>query len=384
MKQKKKIFLGIGLALLVLAVAGAIMYYVQVVQKERKAYENYLKGFELYKNGDYARAEKILLETKNYGETEQILTDLYYQQGLEAFEKEQYETARELFLKNPDYQDTADYIKETAYQLGIDAYNKADYDKAETFFNEIPGYKDVQEYVDGIAYERLKIYFAAGDYDNAEKCLLAIPNRDGVQPYGIVLLPVQAGKAFENQDYERALALYEQGMAYGTWVETVYNPLPDEQKIAEFDPIRGDVGYEDRLKQMQEAYTTAKREYQSVDCLQQLVAYYADKMKDKAVLAQVDEVRVAQHSYSSDNSVSVIMIAYKETVTEKKKEKQQQAYAVYNETDFYAICHSLKVEEIDKSNSDELQANLRITRYWDEKDTVTMDMARLKKAMGWE
>ena len=384
MKQKTKIFLGIGLALLVLAVAGAIIYYVQVVQKERKAYENYLEGFELYKNGEYERAEKILLEAENYGETEKILTDLYYQQGLEAFEKEQYEAARELFLKNPDYQDSADYIKETAYQLGIDAYNGADYDKAEAYFNEIPAYKDVKEYVDGIAYERLKNYFAAGDYDNAEKCLDAIPDRDGVQPYAIVLLQAQAGGAFENLDYERSLELYERGMKYGTWVEAVYKPLPDEQKIAEFDPIRGDVGYEERLKQMEEAYTAAKKEYQVVVCLQHLVSYYAEEMKDKAVIAQVDEVRVAMHAYSSDNVIPVVMVAYKETVTENKKEKQQQAYAVYNETDFYAICHSLKEEEIDKSNSNELQANLRITKYWDEKDTITMDMARLRRAMGWE
>lgn len=384
MKGKMKIFLGIGLALLLLAVAGAVIYYVQVVQAERKAYENYLEGFELYKKGEYGRAEKLLLEAKDYGETERILTDLYYKQGLEAFEKEQYETAREFFLKNPDYQDSADYIKETAYQLGIGAYNEADYDRAETFFNEIPGYKEVQKYVDGIAYARLKNYFAAGDYDNAEKCLSAIPDMDGVQPYGIVLFQAQAQKAFENLEYERSLELYNRALEYGSWVETVYKPLPDEQKIAEFDPIRGDIGYDERLKQIGEAHAAAEKEYQTVVCLRHLVSYYADKMKDKAVIAQVDEVRVAMQAYSSDNIVPVIMISYKETVTEKKKEKQQQAYAVYNETEFYAICHSLEMDEIDKSNSDELQANLRITKYWEEKDTITMDMARLKKAMGWE
>lgn len=384
MKRKTKIFLGVGLAIFLLVVAGAVIYYVQVVQKEQKSYEAYLEGFELYKEGKYEEAEKILLTTEDYGETETILTDLYYRWGMELFEKEEYESARELFFKNPDYQDTADYIKETAYQLGIAAYNGKDYDTAETFFNEVPGYKEVQNYIDGITYVRLQNYFAAGDYDKAEKCLFSIPTMDGVQPYGIVLLQAQAQKAFENVEHERALELYERGLEYAAWVETVYNNLPDEQKISEYDPIRGEIGYEDRIKQMEEEYASAKKEYQTITCLKNLVSYYEEKMKEKAVLSQVDEIRVAMMAYSSDNIVPVVMIAYQETVTEKKKEVQRQAYAVYNETDFYAICHSLDMEEIDKSNSDELQANLRITQYWDTTDTITMDMSRIRRAMGWE
>ena len=384
MKRKKKIILGIGLAIFLLVVAGAVIYYVQVVQKERKSYEDYQEGFELYKEGKYEEAEKILLTTEDYGETETILTDLYYRWGIECFEKEEYERARELFLKNPDYQDTADYIKETAYQLGILAYNGKDYDTAEAFFNEVTGYKEVQNYIDGIAYARLQTYFAAGDYDKAEECLFAIPAMDGVQPYGIVLLQAQAKKAFENLEYERSLELYERGLEYAVWVEAVYNNLPDEQKISDYDPIRGEIGYEERLKQMEEEYASAKKEYQTVTCLKHLVSYYEEKMKEKAVLFQVDEIRVAMMAYSSNNVVPVVMISYQETVMEKKKEVQRQAYAVYNETDFYAICHSLNIDEIDKSNSDELQANLRITQYWDAKDTITMDMSRMRKAMGWE
>lgn len=384
MKLKTKIFLGVGLAILLLVVAGAVMYYVQVVQKEKRSYETYLEGFELYKEGEYEEAEKILLTTDDYGETETILTDLYYRWGLEFLEKEEYEKARELFLKNPDYQDTADYIKETSYQLGIAAYDGKDYDTAETFFDEIPEYKEVQKYIDGIAYARLQIYCAEGNYGKAEECLFSIPDMDGVQPYGIVLLQAQAQKAFENVEYERSLELYEHGLAYADWVENVYNNLTDEQKISEYDPIRGEIGYEDRLKQMEEDYAAVRKEYQTVDCLKQLVSYYEEEMKEKAVLYQIDEIRVAMMAYSSDNVVPVVMIAYKETVTEKKKEVLQQAYAVYNETEFYAICHSLDMEEIDKSNSDELQANLRITQYWDAKDTITMDMSRMRKAMGWE
>ena len=384
MKKKTIIFLGIGLAILFLVVTGAVIYYVQVVQKERESYEDYLEGFELYKEGNYEEAEKLLLSTKDYGETETILMDLYYRWGLEFFEKEEYEKARELFLKNPDYQDTADYLKETAYQLGMTAYNEKDYDTAETFFKEIPGYKEIQNYIDGIEYARLQNYFATGDYDKAEECLLLIPNMDGVQPYGIVLLPVQAQKAFENQEYERALELYERGLGYSVWVENVYNNLSDEEKINEYDPIRGEVAYEERLKQMEEGYISVKKEYQAVECLKHLISYYEEKMKDKAVFFQADEIRVAMQAYASDNIVPVVMIAYQETVTEKKKEVQRQAYAAYNDANFYAICHSLNMEEIDKRNSDEIQANLRITQYWDAKDTVTMDMARIRKAMGWE
>lgn len=384
MKQKTKLFLGIGFAILVLAVAGAVIYYVQVVQKEQKSYETYLEGFELYKEGNYEEAEKLLLSVKDYGETEKILADLYYKQGLEAFEKQDYEKARELLLKNPEYQDSADYIKETAYQLGISAYEQKDYDTAEGYFKEVSGYKEVQSYVDGITYARLLEYFAAGDFDNAENCIFSIPDKDGVQPYGIVVLQAQAEKAFQNLEYERSLELYERGLEYASWVETVYNNLSDEEKVNAFDPIRGEVPYGDRIKQMEESYASARKEYQTVTCLKHLVTYYEEEMKDKAVLSQVDEIRVAMQAYSSDNIVPVIMISYKETVTEKKKEKQQQAYAVYNETDFYAICHSLNMEEIDKSNSDEVQANLRLVEYWEKKDTVTMDMERIRKAMGWE
>ncbi len=384
MKQKTKIILGIGLALLVLAVAGAIIYYVQVVQKEQKFYERYLEGFELYKEGKYEEAEKLLLTVENYGETKKILTDLYYKQGLEAFEKGDYEKARELLLKNSEYQDSADYIKEAAYQLGIEAYNAKEYDTAEGYFNELTGYKEVQGYVDGITYGRLLEYFAAGDYENAEKCIFSIPDKDGVQPYGIVVLQAQAQKAFENLEYERSLELYERGLEYASWVETVYNNSSEEQKANEFDPIRGEVSYGDRMNQMKESYASTKKEFQTVTCLKHLVSYYEEKMKEKAVLSQVDEIRVAMQAYSADNIVPVVMISYKETVTENKKEKQQQAYAVYNETDFYAICHSLKMEEIDKSNSDEVQANLRLAEYWEKKDTMTMDMARIRKAMGWQ
>lgn len=384
MKQKKKLFLGIGLAVLLLAVAGAVIYYVQVVQKDRKSYETYLEGFELYKEGKFEEAEKLLLSVEDYGETKKILTDLYYQQGLAAFENQEYEKAKEFFSKNPEYQDSADYLKETSYQLGIAAYEAKDYDKAEGYFNEISGYKEVQNYVDGIAYARLLESFAAGDYDKAEACILAIPDMDGIQPYAVVVLQAQAQKNFENLQYEHALELYEQGLKYADWVENTYKNLSEEKKIYEFDPIRGEVSFEDRIKQMEEEYDSVKKEYQAVTCLKQLVTYYEEQMKDTAVISQVDEIRVAMQAYSSDNIVPVIMIAYKETVTEKNKEKQQQAYAVYNETDFYAICHSLKMEEIDKSNSDELQANLRITQYWEAKDAVKMDMTRIRKAMGWE
>ena len=384
MKRKTKIFLGIGLAILLLVVVGAVMYYVQVVQKEQKSYETYLEGFEKYKEGKYEEAEKILLSTKDYGETETILMDLYYRWGLEFFENEEYEKARGLFLKNPDYQDTADYIEETAYQLGMAAYNEKDYDTAENFFKEIPGYKDIQTYIDGIAYSRLQNCFTAGDYDKAEEYFFMIPNMEGVQPYGIVLLQIQAQKAFENLEYERSLELYERGLGYAAWVENVYNNLPDEQKANEYDPIRGEVSYEDRLKQMEEAYASVKKEAQVIDCLKHLLSYYEEKMKEKASFFQVDEVRVAMQAYSSDNIVPVVMIAYQETVTEKKKEVQRQAYAVYNDANFYAICHSLNTEEIDKKNTDELQANLRITQYWDEKDTITMDISRIRRAMGLE
>lgn len=384
MKQKTKIFLGIGLAILLLVVAGAVIYYVQVVQKEQKSYEAYMEGFELYKEGKYEEAEKILLATEDYGETETILMDLYYRWGLEFFEKEDYEKARELFLKNPDYQDTADYIKETAYQLGIVAYNEKDYDTAETFFKEIPGYKEVQAYIDGIAYARLQNYFVAGDYDKAEEYLLLIPDLDGVQPYGIVILQVQAQKAFENLEYESSLERYERGLGYGAWVETVYNNLSDEQKISEYDPIRGEVTYEDRLKHMEEEYTSVKKEYQAVTCLKHLVSYYEEKMKEKAVLGQIDEIRVAMQAYASDNIVPLVIIDYQETVTEKKKEVQRQAYAVYNDVNFYAICHSLDIEKIDKRNPEEVQAYLRVSQYWEAKDTITVDMSRIRRAMGWE
>lgn len=384
MIQKKKLVLGIGLAVLLLAVAGAVIYYVQVVQKDRKSYETYLKGFELYKEGNYEEAEKLLLSAEDYGETKKILTDLYYQQGIAAFENQEYEKAKELFSKKPEYQDSADYLKEISYQLGIAAYEAKDYDKAEGYFNEISGYKEVQNYEKGITYARLLESFAAGDYDKAEACIQAIPDMDGVQPYAVVVLQAQAQKNFENLQYEHALELYEQGLKYADWVENTYKNLPEEQKVNEFDPIRGGVSYEDRIKQMKEAYASAEKEFDAISCLKQLVSYYEEQRKDTAVLFQIDEIRVAMQAYSSDNIVPVIMIAYKETVTEKNKEKQQQAYAVYNKTDFYAICHSLKMEEIDKSNSDELQANLRITQYWEAKDVIKLDMTRVRKAMGWE
>ena len=384
MKKKTKIILGIGLAVLLLVVAGAVIYYVQVVQKEQESYETYLEAFELYKEGKYEKAEKLLLSTKDYGETETILTDLYYMWGVELFEKEEYEKARELFLKNPDYQDTADYLKETAYQLGMAAYNDEDYDTAEAFFEEISGYKDIQNYIEGIAYGRLQIYFAEGNFDKAGECLLSIRNMDGVQPYGIVLLPTQAQKAFENLEYERSMELYECGLGYAAWVENVYNNLPDEQKASEYGSICGEVPYEERLKQMEEAYLSVKKEHQAVECLKHLISYYEEKMKDKAVFFQADEIRVAMQAYAEDNIVPVVMIAYQETVMEKKKEVQRQAYAAYNDANFYAICHSLDIEEIDKSNADEVQANLRITQYWNEKDTITVDMSRIRRAMGWE
>lgn len=381
-KKAGKIIFGVALALVFFVVVGVGMYGFQEVRKEKQSYEKYEEAFTLYKEGKYDEAEKILTSMKDFQGVEEILTDLYYQKGLLAFEAGDYGAARELFLKNPDYQDTQDYLKETAYQLGIAALSGGEYETAHSYLDEISNYKDVGDYLNKLSFADMKTYFANGDLAAAKDCILKISNYPGIEPYGLAVLPGQAQQAFEGQDYEQAMKLYELALGYRGWVEAYAALSPEEQ--AGFASIAGEVPFAQRVEQLEAGYTAAKSEYQSVCCLKDLIAYYEEKMKEKAIISEVSEVRFGMQSYSSDNVVPIIMISYKETVKEGEKEKQQQAYAIYNDTEFYAICHSLKMEEIDKSNSVEVQANLKISKYWDAKDVTVIDMARIRSAMGWQ
>lgn len=384
MKDKKNIFIIIAVAVFVLAVAGAGIYYAQVVHKERKALEQYERGFELYKEGKYVEAEEVLSNVKDFEGVDQILDDIYYQMGKNAFESGQYEQAKAYFSKKPEYQNCLDYIKESNYLLGITAFENEDYETAETLLMENPDYKDTRSYLDNITYEKVKVYFNANDYENAAKNVLKILSYKGVEPYGIVVLQNQAEKAFENLEYKQALEMYERGLEFKTWYLEEYKGLTDEKKEKEYAFIYGDTSFEDRIKKMEEDYEWAKKESYVVDDLKNLVNLYETEKKDLAVLSQVDEIKVAMQQYNEKTQLPLIMISYKESINEGKKEKKQQAYAVYNEDEFYAICHSLKLEEIDKTNSDEIQANIKLSKYWEDEETVLVDMTRVRKAMGWE
>lgn len=381
-KKTGKFIFGVAFALVFFVVAGVGMYGVQEARKEKQSVEKYEEAFRLYKEGKYDEAEKILVTMKNFHGVEEMLTDLYYQKGLLAFDAGDYDAARELFLKNPDYQDTQDYIKETAYQLGIAALANEDYETAHSYLDEISNYKDVADYLNKLSFADMKSYFANGDLAAAKDCILKISNYPGIEPYGLAVLPEQARQAFEGQDYEQAMKMYEQALSYRGWAEAYVALSPEEQ--AGFASIAGEVPFAERVEQLEAGYAAAKSEYQSIQCLKNLIAYYEEKMKETAIISEVDEVRFGMQTYSSDNIVPIIMISYKETFKEGEKEKQRQAYAIYNDTEFYAICHSLKMDEIDKSNSVEVQANLKLSKYWDAKDAAVIDMARIRSAMGWQ
>ncbi len=381
MKNKAgKIIFGVVLALVLFMVIGVGMYGFQEVRKERQSYEDYEKAFNLYKEGKYEEAEKILVTIPNYEGVEEMLTDLYYRQGCEAFEAGDYAKARELFQKNTEYQDTMDYIRETAYQLGVAAFQNGDYATARSYFSEIPNHKDVPDYERHMVFFDMQSYVANGQYAEAENCILSISDYPGIEPYGIVVLSTQAAAAFENQDYEHSLDLYERAFKYCAWIDAYEALSPEEQ--AAYAQVAGETSFRERQKQMEKGQEAAIKEYQVVTCLKDLSNIYQQNMAETASISEVKEVRIGQQAYSSDNIVPVIMIYYKEQAVKNKK--QQDAYAVYNETEFYAICHSLEMEELDKSNSDEVQANLKLTKYWEDKKTEKMDMERLRKAMGWQ
>lgn len=376
-KKSNKIYLVILLFVIVIAIVAGIYGY-EVVYKERQLYNQYQQAFELYKTGEYEEAEKILRKIPSYEGVSVLMRDIQYQKGVLAFEAGEYETARQLFLNVSEYQDSQDYIEETTYLLGIDAYMIQDYDVAKSYFEEIPNYKDVSNYLEELAFKRLQETFQQSFYSEAEACIFEIPDYPGVEPYAIVVLEEQGKAAYEGQQYERSMEMFRMALEYAAWVDT-YNGMPEEEKAA-YAAIAGEVDFKQRLKNIESERELAEREYQAVLCLRELVKYYENNMVDVAVLSQVDEIRFAKQIYTNDAQVPLIMISYKETVNEKQK----QAYAVYNETELYGICPSLKMEEIDKSNSSQLQAHLKITSFWDKKETVDIDMARVRKAMGWE
>lgn len=212
-----------------------------------------------------------------------------------------------------------------------------------------------------------------------EADIFKIPDYPGVEPYGIVVLEEQGKAAYEAQQYERSIEMFKYAAAYSDWLD-IYNAMPAEEKSS-YAAICGETDFKQRLRNIKSESELAEREYQAVLCVKELVKYYENEKQEIAELAEVDEVRFAEQTYSNNAQVPVVMISYKEKTSEKKKEQQ---YAVYNETDLYGICPSLKNEEIDKSDSNQLQTYIKLSGLWDMKDTIKLDMARIKKAMGWE
>lgn len=375
--KKKQIYLA-AFTLLVVLIAGAAWYGYKVVYKERQLYQKYQQAFELYKNKDYEQAEEILLTMEDYEGVSVLLKDICYQKGVAAFEAGEYESVRELLSQITDYQDSLDYVEASTYQLAVDAYVVQDYDTAENYFSEIADYKDVRNYMEEIAFHNLKQSFQAGYYMECESSIFKIPDYPGVEPYGIVVLEAQGKEAYEAQQYERALEMYRYALEYGSWLD-IYNEMTQEEKAA-YAAIAGETDFKQRLKNIETERALAQREYQALLCLKELVKYYENNKAETAELVQVDEIRFAKQAYTNEAEVPVVMIAFQEKVNGKK----QQAYAVYNETELYGICSSLKMEEIDKADSVQLQAHIKISGLWEQEDTVKIDMQRIRKAIGWE
>lgn len=378
LKQNSNNIFQLILALLLIVIIGAGIYGFRVVRRERGLYNKYQQAFELYKKGSYDESEKILKTISSYEGVSELLTDIRYRQGLLAYEAGDYANARELFFKVSNYQDSLDYIEEITYLLGLEAYSVQDYDAAKSYFEEIPEYKEAPTYLEELTFLRLQRVFQSGFYMEAEECIFEIPEYPGVEPYAIVVLEEQGKAAYEAQQYERSIEMFRMALEYSSWMD-IYNLMPEEEK-AVYGAIAGEVDFVKRLKNIKEEKALAEREYQAVLCLKELVKYYENNKIDVAVLSQVDEIRFALQTYTNEAVIPLIMIAFQETV----KENKQQAYAAYNETDLYGICHSLKMEELDKSNSEELQTYLKISELWEDKSTVKIDMVRIRKAMGWE
>lgn len=376
-KKRRKIY-PVFILFTVLILVGAGVCGLREVYKERQRFELYQQAFELYKNSAYDEAEKVLEEIPEYQGVSAMLRDIQYQKGLIAFEAGQYEEAKGLFQKVSDYQDSQDYIEEAVYLLAMDAYTAKDYDTAIRYFEEIPDYKDVKQYQEEITFSNLETYFQAGSYQEAENCIFRIQDYPGVEPYGIVVLEAQGKAAYENQEYERAIEMFKYASAYSDWLDT-YNGMSKEEKAA-YDIIAGETDFKQRLKNISQEKELAEREYQALLCVKELVKYYENEKAEVAEISKVEEIRFSKQVYANSAEVPIVMISYKETADKKKT----QSYAVYNETEFYGICPSLKMEEIDKSDSSQLQAYLKITDLWENKETVKIDMARIKKAMGWE
>ncbi len=378
-KKKLKEAVPVFLCIFVALALVASVYGVLKVREDRQKFAKYEEAFLLYKSGEFEEAEEILRKITGYKGVMELLRDIHYQKGLLFYHDREYFDAREQFFKVSNYQDSQDYIEECTYQMALEAYGTQDYDTARGYFVEIKDYKDVSKYLDDLYFVELKKVFATKFYSEAEECIFAIPDYPGVEPYAIVVLEELGRLAFEAQQYERAGEMYRLALEYEPWVKETYKNMPPEEKAAN-DTITGEVSFEDRLDNIEDAKEASEREFQAVKCLKELVKYYENNMVDVAAIEQVDEVRFAKQTYTNDAVVPIIMISYKENVNKKK----EQAYAVYNETDMYGICHSLKMEEIDKANSQELQTNLKIAPIWEAEDTIIIDMERMRSAMGWK
>ena len=122
-------------------------------------------AMNLFDNGDYAKAGKILHKLPEYEVPKSKRTEYHFKSAYCHFAEGGYEDAKNEFLKVEDAKHS-DYKAPSRYALGYIAYDKSDFSEAENWFSK--SYKD-SRFKDISAYYLVECRFMQKDYDYVTK-----------------------------------------------------------------------------------------------------------------------------------------------------------------------------------------------------------------------
>ena len=158
--------------------------------------------------GEYESAAKRFRTLGEYRDAATRVQDCVYRQAGKALEAAEYLVAKSLYASIPDYQDSVERARDCVYRYALELKSEERYDEARLQFDKLGAYLDSADQAMACGYAQATARMRNGKYDEAAGLFAAIAGYEDADELAKECSYLPAAAHYERGEYQQAIDLW--------------------------------------------------------------------------------------------------------------------------------------------------------------------------------